>query len=95
MGYGVESWWMLLVREVSFWFTSTCSTKWTKDRPTSPILASSKRKERKGGFPRENIGMEHDQEYLRKCELEQSHELAKGDANQHCISERYSPECRK
>ena len=86
----------VLVREVRFRFTSTCSTKRTKDRPAPPlILASSKRKERKVRVPRENLGMDHNQEYLRKCELEQSHELAKGDANQHCISERYSPGCGK
>jgi hypothetical protein len=54
-----------------------------------------KKKERKGGFPREYLGMEHDKECLRECELEQSHELVEVDVDQHCISERYSPRCRK
>ena len=50
---------------------------------------------KKSGFPRENLGMEHEKECLRECELEQSHELTEGDAGQHCISERYSLKCGK
>jgi len=39
----------VVVREVSFTkeITFYRSTKWTKDRPTPPILASSKRKNKK------------------------------------------------
>jgi hypothetical protein len=50
VGYGCVGQ-CLMVREVSSRFTSTYSTKRTKDRPTPPILASSKRKEI-SGFPK-------------------------------------------
>ena len=85
----------ILVREVSFRFLQLALLNGPRTDQHPPSLRPAKEKERKGGFPRENLGMEHDKEYLRECELEQSHELAEGDADQHCISERYSPECGK
>jgi hypothetical protein len=86
---------ILLVREVRFSLLLLALLNRTKDRPTPPILASSKRKRKKCGFPREYLGMEHEKECLRECELEQSHELVEVDVDQHCISERYSPRCGK
>ncbi len=89
----------ILVREVSFSLLLLALLNRTKDRPTPPILASSKRRRNKRkekiGFKMGYLGMEHKYESLRECELEQSHELVEVDVDQHCISEKYSPRCRK
>jgi hypothetical protein len=82
----------MMMREVSSRFTSTCSTKKTKDRPTPPILTSSKRK-KMSGFPKQYqyyLGWNTQREDLKIYQEEQNHESDEGDDIPHCIYERYS-----